>query len=247
MKHNQTYHFKLSSLLLFIFIISAVPAVNANVFVIFYATHHGKTGHTGIAVDSYDIFVHDSDYSLSVNDTQSTGNLIYFDLWPKSDAFIRGHLKRNLEPSYYKLPRASNEQKITINSLLTKGLPHKEFQAVDGLIEIETKPYQDYKLILFLTHLSESNKAFNAQFYNCTDFVCSGLSILINKKFTAKEFFPFTCFSTPNKLFKKLTTTRAFEISILKHPGKEIEGCFVAQKIIPELKNKIRKKNTEQL
>ena len=250
MKRKTTYQLKTLPVLLLVLLLSIAPAVNANVFVIFYATYKGKTGHAGIAVDSYDIFVHDlikNNVEYAVNDTQSTGNLIYFDLWPKSDAFIRKHLKKDLEPSYYRLPRSSNEARITVSSLLTKGLPHREFQPVDGMIEIETQPYQDYRLLSFLIELSEAEKCFNAQLFNCTDFVCRGLTVLTGKKFTAKERVLFSNFSTPNKLFKKLEHTKAFVTHIIKHPGEQMEGSFFTQKIRPEFKNRIRKKNTEQL
>ena len=250
MKRNKTYSFKTCTLLLLAFLLSLAPAMQANVFVIFYATYKGKTGHAGIAIDRYDIFVHDlmeNNIAYSVNDTQSTGNLIYFDLWPKSDAFIRSHLKRDLEPSYYQLPRSSSEQRITVQSLLSKGIPHKEFLPVDGLIEIETKPYQDYNLISYLSKLSEADKCFNAQLFNCTDFVCNGLSILLGKKFTARETVLFSRFSTPNKLFRKLENSRQFTTHVIKHPGEQMEGSFLTQKIIPELKTRMRKKTNEQL
>ncbi len=251
MKRQSTYRLKMLPAFTLILLLSVAPALHANVFVIFYSTYKGKTGHAGIAVDRYDVFVRDQIYNnetYAVNDTQTTGNLIYFDLWPKSDAFIRGHLKRDLEPSYYQLPRSSNEQKITVSTLLSKGLPHKEFQPVDGLIEIETRPFQDDRLVSFLTELSEAGACFNAQLFNCTDFVCRGLTVLTGKKFTAKEVVLFSRFSTPNALFKKLEHTEVFITHILKHPGKEMEGSFFTQKIIPELKNKIRpRKTTEQL
>lgn len=249
MQHNTTYRLKAYCLIVLLAWL-VTPTLNANVFVIFYATYKGKTGHAGIAVDSYDIFIHDhieNNISYSVNDTQSTGNLIYFDLWPKGDAFIRSHLKRDLDPVYYQLPRSSNEAKITVYSLLKKGLPHKEFQPVDGLIEIETKPYQDYHLLSFLIGLADQGQCFNAQLFNCTDFVCMGLTELTGKKFTAKEMVLFSRFSTPNKLFKKLNHSDTFITHIIKHPGEQMDGSFLTQKIIPELKNRMRKKTTEQL
>ncbi len=250
MKKKTTYHLKKQLVLLLIFLGSTTPALKANVYVIFYATYKGKTGHAGIAIDRYDIFVNDvirDNREYAVNDTQATGHLVYFDLWPQSDVFIRKHLKRDLEPSYYQLPRSSNEARITIESLLTKGLPHKEFLPVDGLIEIETKPYQDYRLLSFLVELSDVQKCFNAQLFNCTDFVCSGLTVLTGKKFTAKERVLFSSFSTPNKLFKKLNHSKILITHILKHPGEQMDGSFLTQKIIPELKNRIRKKTNEQL
>ncbi len=250
MKRKTTYSLKVSCIATFIFLLGILPAARANVFVVFYATYKGKTGHAGIAVDRYDIFVRDimkDNIEYSVNDTLSTGNLIYFDLWPKGDAFIRGHLKKELEPCYYQLPRASTDQKITVHSLLAKGLPHKEFQPVDGLIEIETCPFQDNALVSFLEALSAQNKCFNAQLFNCTDFVCEALKKLTSKKFSAKEVVLFARFSTPNKLFKKLTNTPLFATHIVKHPGKEIEGSFFIQKIIPELKTRIRQKKTTEL
>lgn len=235
--------------LLLVFVMSTV-LLRANVFVVFYATAKGKTGHTGIAIDSYDIFVHDricNDVAYSVNDTQSTGRLIYYDLWPKSDAFIRSHLKRDLEPSYFRLPRTSGEQDITVSSLLLKGIPHKENQPVDALIEIETCPFEDYKLITYLQNLADEDKCFNAQLFNCTDFVCKGLSVIAGKKFTAKETVLFSSFSTPNKLFRKLEHTQQFAVIIIKHPGEQMKGSFLSQKIVPEFKTLIRKKIITQL
>ncbi len=142
----------------------------------------------------------------SVNDTQATGRLIYYDLWPKSDAFIRSHLKRDLEPSYFRLPRTSGEAAITVSSLLSKGIPHKEDQPVDGLIEIKTCPFEDYQLINYLQELTDANKCFNAQLFNCTDFVCKGLSVIAGKKFTAKE----------RVLFSKFSSMKTFNYKINK-------------------------------
>lgn len=249
MIYNTTYPLKKAMVLVLIFLMSAT-LLHANVYVIFYTTVKGKTGHAGIAIDSYDIFVYDrvaNNIEYSVNDTQSTGRLIYYDLWPQSDAFIRSHLKRELEPSYYRLPRTSADADITVSSLLSKGIPHKENLPVDGLIEIETCPYEDYQLIAYLQALVDANKCFNAQLFNCTDFVCKGLSLLAGKKFTAKETVLFSRFSTPNRLFRKLERSHLFAMHIIKHPGEQVEGSFLAQRIVPELKTRIRKKIIIQL
>ena len=249
MLYKTTYQLKKAITLLLIFTMSAMM-LHANVYVVFYTTVKGKTGHAGIAIDSYDIFVHDliqNNMEYSVNDTQATGRLIYYDLWPKSDAFIRSHLKRDLEPSYFRLPRTSGEAAITVSSLLSKGIPHKEDQPVDGLIEIKTCPFEDYQLINYLQELTDANKCFNAQLFNCTDFVCKGLSTIAGKKFTAKERVLFSKFSTPNRLFRKLEKSPLFVTHIIKHPGKQIEGSFLAQRIVPELKSRIRKKTIIQL
>lgn len=249
MQLNTTYQLKRAIAISLIFLMS-VTFMHANVFVIFYTTAKGKTGHAGIAIDSYDIFVHDhiqNNVEYAVNDTQSTGRLIYYDLWPKSDAFIRSHLKRDLEPAYFRLPRTSGDQAITVSSLLSKGIPHKEHQPVDGLIEIETCPFEDYKLIAYLQNLTDVNKCFNAQLFNCTDFVCKGLSAIAGKKFTAKEMFLLSRFSTPNCLFRKLEHSDLFAIHIIKHPGEQVQGSFLSQRIVPELKSRIRKKTITQL
>ncbi|HET6225495.1 MAG TPA: hypothetical protein VFF27_04385 [Bacteroidia bacterium] len=250
MHSHTTYPLKKALVLLIIFMMGCISLLPANVFVIFYATHKGKTGHTGIAIDRYDIYVYDrvqNNELYSVNDTQSTGNLVYFDLWPKSDAFIRKHLKRDLEPSYYRLPRTSGDAPITISSLLSKGIPHKEGQPVDGLVEIETCPYQDFQLITYLQEVADAEKCFNAQLFNCTDFVCKGLTIITGKKFSAKERVLFSRFSTPNRLFRNLEHSKQLETHILKHPGEQMQGSFLAQRIVPELKTRIRKKITIQL
>ena len=43
------------------------------------------------------------------------------------------------------------------------------------MIEIETCPYEDYQLIAYLQTLVDANKCFNAQLFNCTDFVIAKL------------------------------------------------------------------------
>ena len=82
MLYKTTYQLKKAITLLLIFTMSAMM-LHANVYVVFYTTVKGKTGHAGIAIDSYDIFVHDliqNNMEYSVNDTQATGRLIYYDL-----------------------------------------------------------------------------------------------------------------------------------------------------------------------
>ena len=54
MKTNKKY-----ITLLLLMMMGIVKLSFPNVFIVFYATYQGKTGHTGIAIDRYDITIRD--------------------------------------------------------------------------------------------------------------------------------------------------------------------------------------------
>ena len=233
-----------------IFLLASAENAFSNAYVIIYATSGGNTGHAGIAVQRYDVVSYDvasSTNLISSVDTVSSGKMYYYDLWPKDDVFIRGHFGRDLQPYYYKLPQSSSEADISLYSLMRKGIPHKEDQPVDGIIEINTTPKQDLQLIAYFDGLIDHQRPFNARTFNCVDFVLSGLNHVLNLDINAREFVPLSFCSTPNKLFRKIAREKKLHTEIIADPGIKVRHSFFSQKVIPEafrqLKRKLNPKN----
>jgi hypothetical protein len=213
-----------------------------NVYLIYYATVNGETGHSGIALDNYNIVSVEKEKKglvVSSYDTVKTGALTYYDLWPKEDYFDKKLIRSDKVATYYKLPRATWEPEITVHSLMSKGIPHKEGYPVDGLIQITTAPYQDKLVRIFLDSLITSDKPFNAIQYNCSDFVEQAVEYLIKKDISAKEFILYGFSTTPNKLFKKTAELKGCKV--IKDPGKLTNGIFLIERV---LKREIIKTNS---
>lgn len=181
-------------------------ASKTDVFVIIYATCKGKTGHAGIAIDKYKIVIREvkiNDSTVYVEDTVKTNELQYFDFWPDDDQFNKTRNAQNIPGLYFKLPEKMFDE-ISINSLVDKGLPHKENYPADGLLRIPTSAQEDYRLLKTIDSTIASNRDFNVRRFNCTDFVLVPLQQLFKKRMTAREFIPFAFSSTPNKLYQRL-------------------------------------------
>src|SRR5262249_39322261 len=148
--------------------------VRADVYVVIYATTEAKTGHAGVAIDRYQI-QHTDVVAGGVRaeraDTVRTGQLTYYDLWPKDDAIPRAPTLPQVAPQYYKLPAASSERAIPVESLETRGVPHKEGYACDGLLRISTGAAADFALGRYLDGQMDRNRPFDAWRFNCVDYV----------------------------------------------------------------------------
>src|SRR3982751_2262449 len=111
-------------------------AKSNNVYIVFYATSQGKTGHVGIAVDNYKIVFRNSATENTISqlaDTLTSGELTYYDFWPNEDDFTVAQTGKDIPGVYFKLPVSSSQTEITANSLYDKGIPHKEHYPPDGL------------------------------------------------------------------------------------------------------------------
>ena len=217
-------------------IVLSANAAIANVYVVFFMTEKGTTGHVGIAIDNYKVLVQESaENGLEQRklDTISTGSLTFFDLWPEKDVPY-GRFNKNTRPWYFQLPRTSAEPKITVESLLYSGLPHRYRHPCDALVQISTTPQQDAELVAFIEQLTQKRPYYNARKYNCADFVRLCLGKVLNKQIKAKEFIPVSWVSTPNKLFKKLKKMPE-PVLVLRDPGSKADGSFFVERI---LKNK---------
>ena len=83
------------------------PGAFADVYLVYYATVNGRTGHVGIAVDNYRILIREAwreGNLVEVEDTVATGELTYYDLWPAEDEFSVFSTGKDIPGLYYKLP-----------------------------------------------------------------------------------------------------------------------------------------------
>lgn len=200
-------------------------AAHADIYVVFYITQNGKTGHTGIAIDNYNIIVRDNE-----SDTIKTNTLTYFDVWPERDEFTLFDFARDQKPLYYQLPNAIWSSPITIASLYDLGIPHREHYPCDAILKLRSKPKQDFLLLTFLKSELSSTRRFNPRFYNCSDFVLKALNFHTNEKIRAKEFIPFSLATTPNKLYRVLT--RRSDIKAIKKAPNTVNRGFVRERIL---------------
>jgi hypothetical protein len=230
-------------ILLLLASLAGAPA-RADVYVVIYATTQAKTGHAGIAVDRYQIQRADAtagDARVERADTVKTGRLTYYDLWPKDDVIHRTLTFRKVEPQYYKLPGGSSEREITVESLETRGVPHKEGYACDGLIRIPTSPDRDLALGRYLDRQLDLRKPFDAWRFNCVDFVLQALQPVLGVKLDARERVFFRRAATPNGLYRALRGLAGIEV--LKNADQVTQGSFWEERVVPTLRpNNERKK-----
>lgn len=212
-----------------------LPA-KADVYVVIYATVDGKTGHAGIAVDRYEVHVVEeviNNHTIVRLDSVKTGQLIYYDFWPKDDAISRETTSKEVEGQYFKLPQGSSEREITVESLCSRGIPHKEGYPSDGLLRIRTNPTRDYELRAYLDGIIAMNRPFDTQRYNCADFVLQAVEFVVGLKLDAKEFIPFQFSTTPNRLYKAVRALQSVEV--VKNADDKTNGSFWQVRVLPEL------------
>ncbi len=222
-------------LTIFLLFSQVVFAGGNDVYIVFYATSKGKTGHVGIAMDNYKIVykeIKKGNVTEEIADTVATGELTYYDLWPNDDYFSVGKTGKNIPAVYYKLPVSTTEE-ITINSLYDKGIPHKENYPSDGLLRVNTSWQQDQWMIAFLDSMIDANRQFNAQRFNCSDFVRIPLEKLLNTALKSREFILVGWSTTPNKLYRKLRKTGGVEV--MKNADDKTAGSFIGQRVIYKL------------
>ncbi|CAL2102219.1 conserved exported protein of unknown function [Tenacibaculum sp. 190130A14a] len=211
-------------------------ASKSDVYFVFYATINGKSGHAGIAVDNYKTVV--KEYRNEKNELVrkyeklKTGTLTYYDLWPEKDDFNAQNVDKDVKAKYFKLPKATWEERITVNSLITKGIPHEEHYPVDGLLKISSTSSSDEILKNYIEELIDENKAFNVRTFNCADFVELIIEKLCACEIYAEEAILFRKSTTPNKLYKAIEQLR--NTSILKDGSKKAEGSFTLERLIKQ-------------
>lgn len=209
------------------------PAAAGNVYFITYATRNGNTGHSALAVDNYVIYVREMTVNgvlFHMYDTVRAGTLTYFDFWPQKDFFSIRSIGRDTEAKYNRLPAASYEREITLENIISYGIPHIKNYPCDGVLSFTTTPRKDFEMIAFMDSIIRLGRPFNARRYNCSDFVLLGARHLTERKISAKEFIPFSFSTTPNRLYKKLS--RIPGIKVIVDPGIKVKGLFFRERIL---------------
>ncbi len=218
-----------------------------DLYIIFYITQNGLTGHVGIAVDNYNIRIRDVKHNgrpAVAYDTIKAGHLTYIDLWGPPEISFR-ELNKDLSPRYYKLPRSSAEERITLNYFLNRGLPHAYNYPCDAVLKVPTSPYEDYLLLKRADSVISKNDYFNPKKYNCTDFVEQLLEAHFGKRIRAKEFLLLAWSTTPNKFYRRLT--RHFDVKVIKGPGKKVNRPFFIERFIKTIFSKKKSTDHEKL
>lgn len=206
-----------------------------DIYLIFYLSQNGHTGHIGIAIDNYRIVVRDivtDGKEKTEYDSVKNYTLTYFDLWGPPEIRVDQH-SENLSCRYYKLPRTSAEPEITLRYFLSKGLPHAYDYPCDGLLRIHTTPAQDMEMIRIAEEIQLQYQYFNTRHYNCVDYVILCLNTLFRIQIEAKEYIPFAWSSTPNKLYSSIG--EYFDVEVLKDAGNEVSKSFVSERIFHSL------------
>jgi hypothetical protein len=213
---------------------SDVSRIN-DIYLVFYISHDGHTGHLGLAVDNYYIIVRDvvrNGIAEIEYDTVRNHTLTYFDLWGPPEIRLDQH-GQNLTSRYYKLPRTSAEPRITERYFLTKGLPHAYDRPCDGLLRIRTSPEQDMQMITIAESIRQRYPYFNTRSYNCVDYIIHCLNALFDTHIVAKEFIPFTWSSTPNKFYTSIG--EYLDVDVIKDAGVNAQKSFVSERIFYSL------------
>jgi hypothetical protein len=220
---------KISALILsMVALCNAIMAANNDVYVIYYATSKGKTGHMGVAMDTYKIIYKEVDDKL-VADTVTTGELVYYDLWPNEDDFSVNKTGRDIPAVYFRLPLSSTEE-ITLNSLYDEGIPHREHYPSDGILQVKTTWEQDQWMIKFIDSMITVNRDFNARKFNCADFVRIPVEKLLGVSLKSKEFIGTGWSTTPNKLYQRLREME--NVKVIKNADDKAQGSFFGQRVM---------------
>jgi hypothetical protein len=212
---------------------SAVRGVaKANdVYLIIYTTKAGYTGHVGVAVDNYKIVVKDTVIDGKrevVYDSVKNHTLTYYDLWGPADIRLDQH-DEDLACRYYKLPRSSAEESLTVDYFLTRGLPHSYDYPCDAMVRIQTSAVDDFRFKVIAEDIQQEKNYFNSREYNCTDYVILCLKRLLGVDLKASEYIPFSWSSTPNKFYKEVVSSLKAEI--IRKPGPEVDRSFFKERV----------------
>lgn len=225
---------KITIVIISLLLVQPASAETKDIYLVFYATANGKSGHVGIAVDNYKVIVKDAfdenNNRIAVYDTIKNGALSYYDLWPKTDDFNAFNVDKNVPAQYFKLPSASWENDITITSLIKTGLPHEEFYPVDGLLQITSSVKEDLEIKKYIAALINKNQDFNVRDFNCADFV----ELIIEKQchcdIKADESIVLKRSTTPNRIYQEVSKLK--NIKIIKDAREKAKGAFTSERLL---------------
>lgn len=201
-----------------------------DIYILLFATHNGKTGHIGLAIDNYEIHIKDGTNQQVLYDTVRTNTLTYYDLWPLQEDFDKTNVDAFVKAQYYKFPSASWQGSIRVADLYYRKISPGNDTPCDGLLKLTNSAAKDLSLHHHLDKIIEQNAPFHVRQNNCADFVENAIEFILGTDIKADEFIPFAFSTTPNRLFKCLVELK--HSKMLKDPGKKVNGSFWQEKII---------------
>jgi hypothetical protein len=209
----------------------------ANIYVAYYATINGNTGHIGIAIDNYDIKITDfyeNGQLKSKEDTVANGTITYFDLWPATAVTKIWQIHTLYEPLYVKYPFSDFDEPYYLSDLYVKGIPKKKKKALDGLLQISSNAAHDFDFRIKIDSIIERNKGYNAVSYNCTDFVMNVLYFHFKHNIKLKkEYILYAGFYSPNRLFSYLMKQK--NTILLLDPKNKTKGRFFKERFLKRI------------
>ena len=204
-----------------------------DIYIIIYTSNDGRTGHVGMAVDNYDLFVSDeSAFGSGRYDSVRNYTMTYYDLWGPKNLKWHQH-NDDFKARYHTLTQSNSSERVDGNFLIEHGMPHKYNYPADAVIKIGSTPDEDFRFKEIINEVILNNPNYNTRNYNCTDFVIKSLEKLFEIDFINKEFIPFSWSSTPNSFYKELV--QKLDVEILIDPGNKVEYSFFKERIIKSL------------
>lgn len=205
----------------------------SNIYIAYYATIKGNTGHIGIAIDNYDIKITDFKDANgnwhSRQDSVANGTVTYFDLWPSTAVTKIWQIHQKYEPQYIQYPQTEFDEPYFLEDLYMKGIPKKKKKSLDGLLQIESTANKDFTLLVDIQAIMSQQKPYNAVDYNCTNFVMEVLEKHFKHKILLKkEYILYAGFHTSNKLFRYLIQQPHTQLLI--DPKEKVKGRFFKER-----------------
>ncbi len=192
-------------------------------YLIIWATYSGNIGHAGFAIDNYD------------DEGKPDKTVTYYDLWPgNSDGVGTSNVSDDVN-SYY------GNFLCSLDDLINGKENVGEDYAPDGAIRFATtKEIDDATKDKFSSFMEK--KIYNGEKRNCSDMAKVGVNNSgkggKKKDKVGQESFFGRSFTTPNRLFKD--SKKMNNASIIKDPGKKVNGSFAKEQIIPRIKSIIQ-------
>ena len=208
-----------------------VQGKSDDVYLVYYATYGGKTGHVGLAIDKSEVRITDCAACPGGvrYDTVRTGELVYFDLWPARENYSYSFFFGAVEPEYYRLPSGPTAPPVTVRSLLDRGIPHALNREMDGLARIPTTPTRDLQTVAYLQAIVDEARPFDLYDFNCSDFALTGLERLLGPLAGTDEPVLTRRATTPNRLWRSVAAHP--RVVVVRDPGARADGSFNAERI----------------
>ena len=186
-----------------------------DVVLVIWASHNGKIGHAGIAISNYREETDANGQTRMVPD----GTYTYRDLWP-GEAVGKDNFMENV-PAIYE-----DNDKVTLDQLLTEDVSGEEERPCDGLILFTTDFDLDAKVQQSLDDFEESNPSYNGLKVNCSDYVEAALETMVGMQLPVDEKLSSKISATtPNQVYKAAVNLNNGKV--LKDPGNKVNAGFI--------------------